>query len=278
MTDEMILQRLDKLEKELALARGSEGLGAPSRRKGGGRLGGFIVGTGEVPDWAKRDEKRATRLAGLGDPGESADASAFYGEVYRMLSLGSPRLALAKALGIKLVPFAINVRATFTATDTTDIPSTGSDVKVVQDTYIDAALVRITNQSNTANSSVFQPQSDFFYTAQSGIEATLDVQGSPRYSIAEQFTPLATLFDTANGSGFWPDEFVLTYQQQFFMAFHASVTLPYAPLDVTVTWRSYTPQGDFTTDISNVQAIEMLADLCGIVVSDAYRTRIVGAG
>jgi hypothetical protein len=276
MADAMI-ERMDRMESELASLR-KAGAGLGSTAKARGRRGGFLCGVGQVPEWAARDEKRAARIAGLGDVDTSPDASAFYEDVYEMLVLGSPRLALCKALGIKLVPFVINVRATFTSTDTTDVPDVGSDVKIVTDTFIDEALVRITNQSNTANASVFQPQSDYFYNVQSGIEATLDVQGAPRYTIAEKFTPLATLFDTANGSGFWPDGFVLTYQQQFFMSFHASVTLPFAPLDVTVSWRAWVPQGDLTTQMSNVDAIAQLADVCGIVVTDAYRARIVGSG
>jgi len=282
MEQDALIKRIDNLEAELVRLRGGAGAAAAGvggvPRKGKGRLGGIVVGAGDVPEWAKRNDKRAEKIAGLGDPGDSADATAFYAEVYEMLALGSPRLALGKALGIKMVPFLINVRATFTSTDTTDVPDVGSDVQIVQDTLVDEALVRITNQSNTANASVFQPQSDYFYNVQSGIECTLDVMGAPRYSIVEKFTPLATVFDTANGSGLWPECFVLTYQQQFFMSFHASVTLPYAPLDVTVSWRAWVPQGDFATDLSNVTAIEMLADLCGVVVSDAYRARIVGAG
>jgi hypothetical protein len=273
MEQDTLIARMDRLEAELA-KRGSTGVGSPAARRG--RLGGFVCGVGEVPNWAKRDEKRAERIAGLGDVSDAS--SAFYDDAYEMLVLGSPRLALCKALGIKLVPFLINVRASFTSTDTTDIPDVGSDVKIVQDTFIDEALVRITNQSNTANSNVFQPQSDYFYNVQSGIEATLSVQGAPRYTIAEKFTPLSTLFDSANGSGLWPEGFILTYQQQFFMDFHASVTLPFAPIDVTVSWRAWVPQGDYATDMSNVTAIEQLADLCGIVVSDAYRIRIVGGG
>lgn len=272
-----LMDRIDRLESQLAKLTGA-GAGVGAVPKGRGRRGGFLCGVGEVPEWAKGDAKRAEKIAGLGQPSDSADAEAFYAEVYEMLVLGSPRLALCKALGIKLVPFLINVRGTFTATDDADIPSTGSDVKIVTDTLIDEALVRITNQSNVANSSVFQPQSDYFYNVQSGIECTLDVQGGPRYTIVEKFTPLATVFDTANGSGLWPETFILTYQQQFFMSFHASVTLPYAPLDVTVSWRAWVPQGDLTTDMSNGEAMTQLADVCGVVVTDAYRSRILGSG
>lgn len=275
METEALLKRLESLESEVTRLRGT-GLGdSPARYRLSG-IRGMCAGVGEVPNWAKSNTKLAERISqGLGDAGPAAD-SPFYDAVYELLSLGSPRLALARALGFRFNPFMINVRATFVSTDTTDIPDVGSDVKIVQDTLIDAAVVQITNQSNTANLSTFQPQSDYFYNCQSGIEATLDVQGAPRYTVAENFTPLSTLFDAPQRPGLWPRKWILTYQQQFFMSFHASVTLPFAPLDVTVSWRGWVPSGDAFTDLTNATAMDRLADLCGIVVSDAYRSRITG--
>jgi len=266
-TDKDLLERFDALEKKVqAIVPES-----PQRARGG-----IVAGVGSVPDWAKEDPV----IAGIARTGLGADSDVngtkFYDEVIEMLSLGSPRLALAKGLGVTFVPFVINIRGDFPSTDTTLVPDVGSDVKIVQDTLIDAALVRITNQSNIANTNVFQTLSDFFFNWQSGIEATLDVQGAPRYTVAETFTPLATLFDCGNGSGFWPKKWVMTYQQQLFMSFQASVTLPYAPLDVCVTFRAWVPQGDAFTELTNREALDRLAKRCGIVVTDAYRKRVLG--
>ena len=195
-------------------------------------------------------------------------------EVWRLLALGSPRLALARALGVPFNPYILNVRATFTSTDTSIIPDVGSDVKVVQDTLMDAMVTRIGNQSNLANLSVFQPQSDYFFNFQSGIEAILSVQGAPRYDVAPKYTPLSTLTDVVTGTSHWASGWILTYQQQLFMSFQPTVTLPYAPIDVVVTFRGRVPSGEAFVDLANRDAIASLASMCGIVVSDAYRDRV----
>ena len=71
----------------------------------------------------------------------------------------------------------------------------GSDVKIVQDTLIDGFVARIQNEGASANESVFQTQSDYFFNFQSGVEVKLDVVGAPRYSVAPTFTPLSTIAD-----------------------------------------------------------------------------------
>lgn len=219
----------------------------------------------------KAPAKGLGRPVGLGCEG-SCDPLA--GEVYRMLALGSPRLAYAKALGVRLVPYYFNIRATFDNVDTTDIPEVGADVKIVEDTLIDSMLVRIYNKSSTANQNQFQTQTDWYFTWQSGIEATFDVQGAPRPTLAPKFTPLGQLADAFNGDAHSPRGFVLTYQQQLAMAFHASVSLPYAPLEVVVTFRSFTPDNDMFVEMTNRQAFEGLA-AAGFACNDAYVNRVL---
>jgi len=218
----------EQFEKLLAAAKGSEsapaGLGAPK--------------------------------SGLGCTGGPLDAG-----VYAMLAAGSPRLALAKAWGIPLAPYLTNVRATFASTDTTDVLDVGSDVKIVQDTLIDAFVARIQNEGASANQSVFQPQSDYFYGFQSGIDVKLDVMGAPRYSVAPKFTPLSTIADMINGGSHWPGGWILTYQQQLFMQFHANVTLPDAPMEVICTFRGWVPTNDMFVDMKNRDAIAKLIEI-----------------
>jgi len=195
--------------------------------------------------------------------------------VYAMLAAGSPRLALAKARGVPLAPYIINVRAVFPDTDTSMVPSVGSDVKIVQDTLIDSLVIRIQNESVTANQNTFQAQSDFYYSIQSGIEATLDVMGAPRYSVAPRFTPLSTMGDLINGNSHWPGGWVLTYQQQLFMSFNAKIALPVAPLEVVCTFRSWTPVTAEFVNMGNDQAIAYLQSEFGITLDDAYIRRVV---
>jgi hypothetical protein len=194
--------------------------------------------------------------------------------IYSMLAAGSPRLALAKARGVPLAPYTINVRALFPDTGTTLIPDVGSDVKITQDTLVDSLVIRIQNESTTANQNQFQTLSDFFYGYQSGIEATLDVQGAPRYSVAP-FTPLSTLGDPNNGEGHWPGGWVLTYQQQLFMSFRTKILLPYAPLEVVCTFRSWVPVTQAFVSMTNREAIECLQSEFGIQLDQSYIDRVV---
>jgi hypothetical protein len=181
--------------------------------------------------------------------------------VQRMLEAGSPRLALAKSLGVPLAPYAINVRATFPDIDTPGVPDVGSDVKIVQDTLIDSLIVRVTDDSGTQGTfNVFTPQNNYFYNFQSGIEATLDVQGAPRYAVAPNFTPLSNLGDVVNGNSHWPNGWILTYQQQLFMSFNARIApLPFAPLTVVCTYRCWIPIGEMFVQMTNREAFERLA-------------------
>lgn len=196
--------------------------------------------------------------SGLGCPGDTIDAG-----VYAMLAAGSPRLALAKAWGIPLAPYMINVRATFPDTDTIVVPDVGSDVKIVSEVLIDAMVVRIQNLGVTANQNVFQTQSDYYFNFQSGLEATLDVVGAPRYSVAPKYTPLSTIADVINGQSHWPGGWILTYQQQLEMSFKTTVTLPDAPMGVCCTFRAWTPVNDALSSDSmpNRTALKLLLDM-----------------
>jgi hypothetical protein len=204
--------------------------------------------------------------AGLGCGGYEGPLS----DIYAMLALGSPRLALARALGYRMIPFYINIRATFSNVDTTDVPDVGSDVKIDQDTLVDQMTFLITNKSETANDNTQATLRDFFFNFQSGIEATLDIKGTPRPTLAPKFTPLKNLADVVNCTG-WPRGFVLTYQQQLQAAFRASVTLPSAPMEVTLTFRAFQPDTEAFVGMTNKEAIEGLSQKCGVSCNWPYR-------
>lgn len=191
--------------------------------------------------------------------------------VWSMLAAGSPRLALAKAMGVPLAPYIINVRATFDDVDTADVPSQGADVKVSQDTLVDSLVVR-TTLDRTAQGQ-FDNLNDYFGNFQNGIEATLDVQGAPRYTVAENFTPLSTLADVINGNARWPGGWILTYQQQLFMSFHSRITLPAAPVTVVCTFRTWVPTNDMFVLMPTRDAVARLAE-CGINLNSAYVDRV----
>lgn len=208
------------------------------------------------------------RIAGFGCPG---DGNPQLDAVYAMLAAGNPRLALARARGVPFAPFYINIRATFPDTTTSVVPSVGSDVKISQDTLVNEMIVRIFNRSTTANQNQFQAQNDWYFNWQSGIEATFDIQGAPRPTIADRFTPLANLLDAFNGNSKRAGHgWILTYQQQLFMSFNATVTLPYAPLEVVCTFACETPVSQAFTRMDNRTAMDALRSEFGIEIAEAY--------
>ena len=193
--------------------------------------------------------------------------------VYQMLAAGSPRLALAKAYGIQMAPYTVNVRGIFSDTTTAVVPDVGSDVRFTQDTLIDSVNFRIFNESDTANQNVFQAQSDWYYTFQSGIEATLDVLGAPRYTVTPKYTPLANFCDAFNGSAKRMGGWVLNYNQALQMSFNAKVTIPTAPIEVVVTFNAFIPVWDELVSMTNREALNRLRDDCGIEISENYTRR-----
>lgn len=193
--------------------------------------------------------------------------------VYDWLRLGYPKLALACAQGIPLVPYYVNVRTTFDNPDRNLNPEEGSDVKIVADTIIDQMLVRITRDRVPQN--IFQPQSDFYFNFQSGIEAKINVVGMPRPSIVPRFTPVSTIADAINGSGLYPHGlWVLTYQQQLQVDFLARIQLPDFPTTVVLTFRCFTPATDKYdgSQLTDSAALVLLRDKCGIAIPDCYTT------
>jgi hypothetical protein len=217
------------------------------------------------------------QIFGLGSVGACACESAEDPStisVHAMLGAGSPRLALAIARGVPFAPYMMNIRAVFPDTSTSIVPNVGADVKISQDTLIDSMVYRIQNESITANQNTFQAQSDFYYNIQSGIEATLSVQGAPRYEVAPTFTPLATLADFFNGDTHWPKGWVLNFAQQLIMSFNAKVVLPTAPLEVIVSFRGRQPVTQGFVTMSNREAISSLQTEFGLDIAQSYIDRV----
>lgn len=241
-----------------------------------------------TPDQFKEvlGEIRGLSSRGLGAPGApksklfglgSCNCEAPSGDsgIHAMLAAGSPRLALAKARGIPLAPQTLNVRAVFPNTTTSFIPDVGSDEKITQDLVVDALVVRVSNQSTTANQNQFQSLSDFFFGFTSGIEATLSITGAPRYTPVDHLTPLSNIADVVNGASHWPGGWVLTYQQAIKMDFNAKILLPFAPIEVVCTFRTWQPVTQSFVTMSTREAIGLLQSEFGIELSEAYTSRVI---
>jgi hypothetical protein len=152
-------------------------------------------------------------------------------DVKAMLALGSPRLALAKALGVPLAPWAIRIAATFSTVGQANSMDNGQDVKLVQDVIIDDIRYQIDNQ-NTPNGD-FDAFNNAMFAKQSNIEATLKVSGAPRYEVYPNFTPLAMIKRPTCG---W----ILQNTQGLLMSFQSNVSLPFAPIKITFVFEGRT--------------------------------------
>lgn len=157
----------------------------------------------------------------------------------RILQLAalSPRSALALVTGAIKAPFTPNVVATFeTATQTfadgdLDVTILGADTWVTDVTFDIQCASAFTG-------SALKTLSDYFYNKTSGLAATCDVTGSPRYTVAPNPTPLSSLFSFIADK--WPHGWLLNKNNSIHMRFVPLTTpLPFAPLTITVTFQCY---------------------------------------
>lgn len=183
------------------------------------------------------------------------------------LQAGYPRIALAFAKGTPWAPYCFNVKAQFPTADVTNLPNVGADVKLSQDVIIDEIIVRTVFQRPSPN--VIQPISDFFNTFQNGIEATLDVMGTPRYSVAPRYTPLTNLAEVVKRQA--KLGWALTWQQAVEMSFNLPFALPEFPCNVCVTFSGRIPQSEEYTGMTRQEAIMKLRE-CGFDVPDTCGT------
>jgi hypothetical protein len=185
-------------------------------------------------------------------------------DVYRLLRLGSARLALAKAMCVPFQPTVSSVRGYFASTTQTQVLNVGVDpqMQFTQDTLIEGVDYTIVNQSLTANSNIAQPWSDYYYGLQSGLECTLQVGKAPWYGVAPILTPLSTFLRAVKADTTWPNGWILGKSQQVTMSFNASVALPYAPLLVVVSFLGKIPTTDKFLDgnMTQREALDQLEE------------------
>jgi len=159
----------------------------------------------------------------------------------------NPQLAYARALRVPLVPWFPNIRGTFDGTTPTIGPfswavqgSSNDQVRLNTFGVVDRIVFQI-DAPNANSGNGFKPQFDFFYGLQSGIEATLIVDGDPKYVPSPDFTPLRSLCALLNEA--WPSGWVLTNTNVCKMQFNVPLLalLETPPVKVTVTFRMWIP-------------------------------------
>jgi hypothetical protein len=173
----------------------------------------------------------------------------------------SPLLALARAWRVPFAPFLLSCRATFSSADVTVLPTVGLENgqgRITQISVVDSLLFSL-QQPGSFSGNIFKNQSDNQFKQNSGIQATINVDGAPRYAVAPFFTPLETLEDAIGNAPQFPMGWILTYTQGINMAFQATIPLPSLPTTIIATYRMWQPYGtDEFVSMSNSQAFTEL--------------------
>lgn len=175
--------------------------------------------------------------------------------VQAMLSAGSPRLALAVAMGVPLAPWFVPVVATFSTVSQAAANGTASQQKFVQDTLITRISYQMQNLNTpTSNFSSFAANQ---FALNSGITARMKVTGAPRFTVADDYLPITELVSTCSETCGW----VLGDTNAIIMDFQSTMTLPFAPLVVTVTFHGCTTHWSKLVDMSITDALKKLEEL-----------------
>jgi hypothetical protein len=178
------------------------------------------------------------------------------------LAAMSPQLALARAWGVVFAPYVLSAKATFTDPAVSDIPNVGLEggiadqrATITRVSVVDRLVFEVL-QPNAFAGAQLKSVSDYFFRYTTGISATLDVVGAPRYAVAPFFTPIETLAAMVNEG--WPSGWIIEYTQSIKMAFHTDIPLPSLPTKVTATFRMWQPVDDrFITMTNNTARLEL---------------------
>jgi hypothetical protein len=191
------------------------------------------------------------------------------------VAMWDPCIALARAMGAQFVPFMINIRSSFTDPTVNIIaqPASfeGSNERLNMVSVVDEIAYQI-DTPNLNPGNALQAVNAWFYARQSGIQATLIVDGAPRYVVAPYFTPLESLMSSlAEG---WPMGWSLGYTQTMKMQFRSTTPIPALPVNITVTLRAWQPSAGNTffvgmTDPVARTLLQKLGYNCPVVNQDA---------
>lgn len=178
-------------------------------------------------------------------------------EVYRLLDLGTPKLAYARAMGFTLEPFWILVPALFSNTSVITVPNAGNPSKIFQDTLITEVDYQVQNQNTPAG---FDSLTNEFFELQSGIQAQIKVeQGAGSYNPAPDYTPIKLLRKKLLRP--W----LVGINCGFKMNFKATVTLPF-PVEVDFVFFGETTWWPKLMDMTALQCLKKLQEM-GFVTS-----------
>lgn len=210
--------------------------------------------------------------------GSSGSGCSLYGDSLERTAEWCPQLALARLLGVGMVPVTRLCQGQFTAAQpqtTADMP--WSEGRLDQFAIVDRIVFQV-DEPGAWPGSMGKAEADFFFGLQSPIAASMVVKGVPGYTVAGSFTPirlLATLLETS-----WPQGWVLNPTESVIMKCSATTfALPSLPCSISVAFRMWSPDGS-TQDFINMDrgcAWKILERDFGIKRGGKPRTDAFGA-
>ena len=192
----------------------------------------------------------------------------------------NPQVALARLMRVPLVPWIANIRGNFTSSTSPIGPfswqTTGS-APDQQRANTFCVVDRITYEVDAPNANsgaAFKPQTDWYFGLQSGIEATMIVDGDPKYIVSPDFTPIRSLCELISEA--WPQGWVLTNTNAVKMQFNLSnsAIVPTYPTKITVTFRMWIPNVGYPNGrrfvmMTDSEAYRQLAKL-GVTIPESF--------
>jgi hypothetical protein len=213
------------------------------------------------------DPLRTRVGVGAGFPLNSGDPGAIL-----QIAQYSPQVALALVKRVRFAPYHVNIRASFVDSTNTLKPVSFDGGNLSQPSVCDSIEYEI-DAPNAFPGTQLKSLSDYFYGLQSGIQAIMEVQGAPRYTVSPFFTPLRALMHGVGEA--WPHGWVLQYNQTISMQFQQAQPVPTYPTNIVVTFRLWQPSGtDEFTAMTTTEANRQLAALgwaIGPLVGPGYQ-------
>jgi hypothetical protein len=177
----------------------------------------------------------------------------------------SPQIALARYFKIPFAPFVQSITATFVNTTDNIGPfalGVNANDRLSIVSVVDQVIFHVDSPALNAGNAA-KGFLDWWFARQTGIQATLIVDGSPRYLVAPDPTPIDTLADMM--TEMWPQGWVLNYTQAPKMQFNTTFALPAVPTTVTVTFRMWQPvQVRRLIGLTDASAVDQLVQ-CGVL-------------
>src|SRR5258706_6617481 len=182
-------------------------------------------------------------------------------ETVRNLALYAPKLAYGMVVGVPRVPFVVDIPIQFSSSTVNAPPVVQSfDNNLTQDTMIERVSYNLFQQNSFPGSPF---QSLYFnqlkQSGPTGVVVQVQVFGSPKYVISDNFTDLGNLADVFSAT--WPNGWLLLKQNNVKISAILTQTPVSVPFNILVTFLGWQLLEKSVEDLSDSEARARLRKL-----------------